>query len=49
MYCRWILDARPCNKALGKINELINEERELKAKAAKLRRNINSMVRERSA
>lgn len=40
MYCRWVIDSSPTKKALLKIKELINEEAELKAKAAKLRRSL---------
>lgn len=38
MYCRWIQDVGPINKAMSKIEKLISEEIELKAKATKLQR-----------
>ncbi len=44
MYCRWVTDSGPAKKALQKIKELISEEAELKAKAAKLRRSLALMI-----
>ncbi|KAJ6222771.1 hypothetical protein RDWZM_001316 [Blomia tropicalis] len=44
MYCRWIQDVGPIKKAMSKIEKLISEEIELKAKATKLQRNIIDYV-----